>query len=601
MSGLFLTNPDALWAFAAVAAVILLYLLRRRRRPLLLTGLFLWEAPGGEGFGGKRRERPFSRRSLPLDLLAAALFALALTGPARRLGNGLPTLVILDRSFAMRARDAYAQARELALEILAAANEKGVETGLLLAGERPEVGRGLGRCSHAEWAATLAGYLPDARRSNPREAAAFARRLYGPALDMHIITNLDGETAGATADWATTHLLPGRGGNLAFVRAWRAADADGRERLYLAIANHGGPAEAILTIAAARTPERGLYREVLKLDGGATVSVEITAAAGSEDALMAKLAAAGEQDVIADDSLAYITPVRRRAAIYRIEGVNPRAEHYLRLGLEAAGCRPELDSAAGAAPDILVAHGSEAGGRALTLILVPPGEPGVYAPPYVVDSASPLCRDFDPGGGHWVAAGRETPPPEAEILVAAGDTPLYWRSRPDRLHLNLAPELCPIVMDPAWPVLLANLAEAARNNLPGLGKTQYNPGETLHYRPEAGRYGEALAFRSEQGEILAAPGSKPPVPANPGLYRLLSGENDLGEIAVLPFFGPAADSAGLAAARRTIPAERWAREEGGGVVDLAWLALGLGLFLLGWNWRRDLPADARNAPSGIRR
>ncbi|MCC8190151.1 MAG: hypothetical protein LIP77_05865, partial [Planctomycetes bacterium] len=186
--------------------------------------------------------------------------------------------------------------------------------------------------------------------------------------------------------------------------------------------------------------------------------------------------------------------------------------------------------------------------------------------------ATPLCRDVNLAAVPWVAATRRDPAAVREAYILAGRRPLYWRSDAGRLHLNIAVDRSPLVRETAWPVLMANLAAMARENLPGLGRNVYRPAEPLRYRSPDGTSGDLTIERVDGEGVPAALATPGPVPGEAGLYRLLDGGEDAGLFSVLPGYGPAADTTGLADRKTTTTVA-----DGGGTrmrdIDLAWLAL----------------------------
>ena len=583
MSGLFLTFPAGLWALAAVAAVVALYLFYRRYRPLPVTGLFLWGAPRRDGMGGRRVDRPVFGRSFWLDVLAAAMLALALAGPAWRTGT-LRTVVVLDDSFSMRARDAHLAARGAAERLLA---DAAAAAAVVLAGPEPALLRGMAAIDRAEARAALAGYAPAAAGTNLQAAVALARELFGQGLEIHIFTNREAAAiVPGEGSRAVVHVLPGRGGNLAFGELWReAGERPGRERLILSAVNWNTEVvEATLSVRVdAVETARSLYEETLRLSPGERRQRVIALTAVGRETLTATLSASSG-DVIAADSTAWLPPSPAGTVTYAVEGLGGDGARFFRLGLEAAGCVP---AAPGTIPDLLVTANGERSGAACTLEITPPGEPGMVAPPYVLDYASPLCRDLDLSAVVWVAASPGTPGTVAESYISAGDLPLYWRSSAVRYHLNLVPEKSPLVYDPSWPALLANLAARTAERRPGLGQTLYRPGETLRHGHAPGSAPGGVSLEAGGAVAATSRGGRPlAMPRSPGLYAVLADGMSAGRVAVAPLYGDGSDATALAAAAETI---RFGEtdDEGDGVHDLRWAALVAGLLALLANWRKE--------------
>lgn len=584
MNSFTLTNPSGLWWLAAVAAVALLYLFYRRHRPQQVTGLFLWGVPNRESAGGRKVENPLLGRRFLFDMLAAVLLGLTLAGPAWRTGRDLPLVLVMDNSFSMRARGSDGEARTLGEELIAAASRKGVESAVVLAGDTPRVLRAPGVATRGETVELLRSYRPAAESADIVAAVLLARKLYGEPLDIHVVTNRED---GAVPQASSTHILAGRGGNLSLERAWREAAAPTRDRLTASVFNHGDQAvlaDFVVEVGAGASTE-GAYRESLRLEPRSRRLVEVSLSLVRDEILAIRLLADPAHDVIGDDSTAFLPPLLERRANYLVEGLNPQATRYFELALKAAGCLPAPWNVENAPPpDILISGNAGARGRAVTLEIPPATEPGVYVPPFVVDTANPLCRDLSLSTVPWVAANANVPDDGVQSLVLAGDMPLYWRSGDGVLHLNLIVERCPIVNDAAWPVMMANLASSALDMLPGLNVNTYRPGDVLRYRPEPGRGRSGLSFTRDGTVVLAFSRREAALPREPGLYLLKDDAGDLGPVSVLPQFGAASDASALSDRRETV-VHRGTAGEGEGNVDLTWLALAAGLLFLGLNWR----------------
>jgi hypothetical protein len=73
-------------------------------------------------------------------------------------------------------------------------------------------------------------------------------------------------------------------------------------------------------------------------------------------------------------------------------------------------------------------------------------------------------------------------------LISAGNLALLTEERGGGRvlwHINLDPLRSSLQRSPDWPILLANLAELRREELPGPARTNVHVGESLNYRPGA--------------------------------------------------------------------------------------------------------------------
>lgn len=570
-------NPGGWWAFGAVVAVAVLYLFYRRYRPLPVTGLFLWGAPRRDGGGGSQVEKPLLNRSFWLDLAAAALFALALIGPGWR-SEQLTRVIVLDNSIAMQSRLCFAEAARQVAAMWSADQP----TAVIFAGKDDSVVREPALTSRSETEAWLAArYRPGEPTTDLQKAVLLARELYGDAIDLHLFTNRDAPEV-VYSDALTMHILAGRGGNLSLNHVWRRTRGNGEEVLVTLMNYNDVPVKVDLAVTPATEPNHRLYSETATLPPGANERRIALDRRHAATLVLSLTTDDATRDVIAADSQAFLPSTPESLPTYGVTGLEPTAERYVALALEAAGCRrAELPAAA----ELLVTADAEARGSLATLRILSGDQPGYLTPPYLVDFTSELCRDLDVSQVAWVAASRDYPAAPEAVYISAGRLPLYWREG-NRYLLNLSLAHGGLPRDPAWPVLMANLARQCGALRPGLTQTAYQPGATLRYaRPYSpSRQTQGLRLFSGDNLMAASTGSRAlPLPHLPGLYRLEAEGEPAGEASVLPLYGSAADTRSLAPAARTeTRGNRNAADEG--VRDLRWLALLLGCAALGCNF-----------------
>jgi len=125
------------------------------------------------------------------------------------------------------------------------------------------------------------------------------------------------------------------------------------------------------------------------------------------------------------------------------------------------------------------------------------------------------------------------------VLVAAGAQPLLteeYLPAGRRLWLNLDASAGNFVRAPDWPLLLANLIDACRSEVPGPERRQLRLGEELRYRRGlAEPLQRTLRLRTPRGELLSGVGARSLafVPKEPGLHAVLDANDQvLAEYAV---------------------------------------------------------------------
>lgn len=176
-------------------------------------------------------------------------------------------------------------------------------------------------------------------------------------------------------------------------------------------------------------------------------------------------------------------------------------------------------------------------GRAQSGLLAP-GEPKDFVGPFVLEKRHPLLLGVTLGGVVWagaspLAAGAVRP------LVSAGDQVLVGMSASaaapsePAILFNLDLDRTNLIRAPDWPILISNLIEMRRQNLPGPERWNYRTGEWVRVRLGRDPKGP-LRFRSgavERGlpagrvlEFIA--------PSPGGLLQILEGDEVLFELGV---------------------------------------------------------------------
>ena len=500
-------SPLGLLALLGVPVVIALHLFRRRFQPREVSALFLWLDPDRSPAAGRKRDRLHASSSFWFEVLAALLLGLAFAQPKGCApGEARHLVVVLDDSASMsatttdgstlaqRARDrVQALLRDLP-------NESRVT--LLAAGARPE---------------TLAG--PAALPTEAREALAkWSPR--SPSSDAAPALALGAQLAGgAVVQWITDRLPEG---------AWSSeigVEAVGEPLANVAIANATRIREEAgdrLLVSVLNAADRPLERDFrIECAGRELIAQRLTLAARETRHLSLALpsglptvVAALEGDALSCDDVAVLAPPAPRtlALATRLGETTARRLGLARDGSALAGLLAIVpDSTAAAEPGsahLIVADDA---------LEPPPGQWSLrvrqdtesdaredLVGPFLVERAHPLLAGATLEGIVWSRS------PNlrllGEALVRAGDEPLLVFDRRGSgavIDLNLDPARSSLQRSPDWPILLANLAELRRAELPGPARTNLAVGEDLVVRARAG---EAWTLRSPGGEARTLQG-----------------------------------------------------------------------------------------------
>jgi len=531
-------NPFGLIAFSAVVGVVVLHLFRRRFRAHLVGALFLWERRDESVRTGRTRETLHASPSFWCELLAAALLALVISAPRGCGGSARHLVAVLDSSASMSAVDpatgesAAARAAERLRSRLGELSARGRVT-LVQSGRPPTMLAG------------PAARVPDALRALETWEPGAARHDLEPALV------LAAQLAGDDDVWLLTDrpglrerhpdvLVTAVGRPAANAAVTRVA----RVREHAAGVAHDRVFAGVQSFAATDRTVRGEWR----LQDGSAESFALELAPGAIGQLGFDLpAGAGwvevalEEDALALDNGARLLPAPVRELRLFSGLTAPLAR---RLGLRAAedpedsidrwlSLVPDSRRAASAGEAHLVIS-DRVEPDTWSLVLASPGANRVDSSgPFLLEKDHPLLFGTTLEGLVWsydpdfAAPGRG--------LVWAGQAALLADEQVSRdqraVRLNVDTGRSTLWRSPDWPILLANLAEERRLELPGPRASNLIVGEPFLYsRPEPGRYtwrGPAGGGDVPLGDPLVVEGLD-----RPGEYELLRDGEPVAQFAV---------------------------------------------------------------------
>ncbi|MEC7584605.1 MAG: BatA domain-containing protein [Planctomycetota bacterium] len=494
-----LTSPLGLVALAAIPAVLLLHMFRRRLRQRRVAGLFLWSEHRLTADAGRKRARLLQTPSLWLEMLAAAVLALWLSGPVFGGLAAEHVVVVLDDHAALGARDATGSARDRVLEALRErtsllSSEDRVT--VLVSGERPAVLLGP-MALPAELEPAFARWQPRQPGHDPLPTVNFAREIAGASGEVWWCTDRPQPAAGS----AVNVLARGRPGpNAAIASADRFANEEG-EQLRMTILGFGGLQSTELRIWAG---ERELFsRRVSLLEGTAQVDLQLPPQLGEVRIELSP-------DALAIDNEALLLPPPTRQV-----GVCDLLAEAVREGLR-------LDEVLAAQSDWRAVTDPR---QAQLVLSAAPGQPvpgqlelvvqtgpiteqqprQAWPGPFLIDHSAELMDGVQLQGVVWVSGPLEPP---GRLLVAAGTQALCTIESADdaeRVWLNLDAGAGNLTRAPDWPILFANLFERARRQVPGPLRAEVLMGTEAGFRREP-----VTADAPQSLELLAPDGSREP-------------------------------------------------------------------------------------------
>jgi hypothetical protein len=167
--------------------------------------------------------------------------------------------------------------------------------------------------------------------------------------------------------------------------------------------------------------------------------------------------------------------------------------------------------------------------------LIGQGNPQDLIGPFVPEKRHPLLQGVTLGGVVWAGA-LPVGPSAVRPLVSSGNTTLIGMlgQRPDDgILFNLDLDKTNLVRTPDWPILISNLVELRRQDLPGPDRWNYRAGEmiTIHLGRDAK---ERLHYRcgSVQRDLPSSRILEFVAPAPCGLLDVLEGSDVLFQLGV---------------------------------------------------------------------
>jgi hypothetical protein len=444
--GLTFLAPQFLWALLALPAIVVLHFLRTRRRSRTVSALFLWR---------RAREAAESRRRIAptwlllLQLLFAALAALALARPAISFEGPPDRILVIDASASMAARDSNGvrldKARRVAEGLLAgggrvAVVRAGLDTTVVapLSSDRAALRRALSSLAAGDREADLARAV-DLARALAREGS------------VHVIS----DAPPPTGDFHF-HPVGGDGVNVGITTFDSSLG-----QAYVAVSSSDPrPQEVEIEL---RRDGRELARTTLLVP--ALGQAGTTFPVGEADGFIEARLSAPENDALPLDDVAYAGQRRLSVALEGESAPVLRALQSL-PGIEVTGPAP----AGGSPPDVRVLAGAEGeesiAGNAL--VFAAAAEEPVYRRIRDWDQGDELMRFVDL---REVVVGlapdaRAEERPGWETLARASDlTPVVSRRTDDSgtvVRLAFHPSQTDLVLRPAFPAFMANALDGFR-------------------------------------------------------------------------------------------------------------------------------------------
>ena len=639
---MYFANTWGLLGLVALPVIVVIHLYHRRYPTLPIAGLHLWGVETHTTTAGRTRERLPLTASLICELLAAFLLSLVLADPRwGQLGKVAHLVVVLDNSASMSARPPGEKPfRESAIDELErriSQLPRGSVVTLLRTGRRPEMLAGPAT-SWDEAKQKLVDWRPSLPKHDFLPTWDLAAQLAEgngkllfltdavPGEDVAVPKTMEVASVGRTLE------------NVSISAArWDFDSLAAKGRVFVRLTNHGrrkanvriagmlGSVDGLNEAAAreARVPagntatttdaplRKKIFENDVTLDVGASVPLEVDVPGGL-GRMTLECESIGD-GLALDNRVELIEP---KVRLLHVAVTLPKDNATEQAVNRVLTTLPNISVTESETAELIIAPSDPLppSQRELWWLGIGPLDTSDearkaaldLAGPYVLEKQNPLLDGLTLGGVVW--GGAQPVKLEVSPIITSGTLPLLARltgTRTTAYLLNIDFARTNLGDSPDWPILMSNLVELRRDNLPGLRRWNYRMNEEIRFRiadtaaaavtSSTQQNGSANgATQSEQEAdsprtlLLVHRGLKRPLARastieiplldESGVYSVLDGENLVGEFAVAFFDSEESSLSNLRPGRRE---PEMSTSESGFLLDqpLTWIVL-IGIVLI---------------------
>lgn len=422
--------------------VIILHFVRARKKRMEVSALFLWKQAKEQA---ETRKRFSPSWLLLLQMLLVALVAFALSQPSLTLPSRPDSVLVIDASASMAARDSDGVRLEKALNLARDVLQQSGRVAIVRSGLEATVIQGL-TDNHTEALQTLNTLRATDEQTDLDRALDIARAI-APQATLHVFTDSPFENP-----WASVYGVGGDGLNIGI-----SAFELGIQQVFVAVAsNHPRPQEVTVRIYQGETPLAESNMLVPARGQGYT-----TFPLDSTSGFFRAEVDVSQQDALLLDNVAF-TGQRELRVVANTE--NP----LLRRVFEALpNVRYSvLSNAPGPDVDVRVLEGAlPDNAQGNYILLAPASQEPLYKTIQNWDRTSPVLRFIDLSKA---TVGLLDPPmfTEGKVLVETSDAlPVLLELQTSDVHVfafNMHPDQTDLVRRTAFPLLFANVVSAFR-------------------------------------------------------------------------------------------------------------------------------------------
>jgi hypothetical protein len=486
-------NPWGLLGLLALPTIVVIHLFHRRYPPLKIAGLHLWGVETQTTTAGRTRERLPITPSLLLELLAALCLSLVLADPRwGDLGKVVHLVVVLDNSASMSARPPGLEEKTFRdtalaeLEKRVADLPRGSVVTVLRTGRRPEMLAGPA-ISWEEAQPKLADWRPALPKHDFQATWDLAAQLAADTGELLFLTDVVPDKEAAVPQRMEIVSVGRALQNVSISAArWDYDSESGKGTIFVRLTNHGDRATNARVVGMTR--EHEVFSETLSLDPRGSAPLEV-AVPGGLGQLRVQAESIGD-GLALDNQVELIEPKVRTV---HVAIALPKDSAELQAVQRALRGIPDVSSTDRESAELLIASASELppSQRELWWLGIGPLDRGEEARkaaldvtgPYVLEKQNPLLEGLTLAGVVW--GGVQPLKLETVPLITAGQQSLLSRlvgTRTTAFVMNIDFRRTNLAESPDWPILLSNLLELRRDNLPGLRRWNYRLNEQIQLR-----------------------------------------------------------------------------------------------------------------------
>jgi hypothetical protein len=612
---MYFANPWGLLGLAALPLIVVIHLYHRRYPPLFVAGLHLWGVETHTTTAGRTRERLPITPSLICELLAALILSLVLADPRwGDVGMVVHLVVVLDNSASMSSRppgleeNSFRDAAVIELDRRVQRLPRRSVITLLRTGRRPEMLAGPAVPWH-EAKPKLDEWHPALPKHDFQPTWDLAAQLAAETGQLLFLTDVVPDEKVAVPQRMEIVSVGRALENVSISAArWDFDSRTAQGRVFLRLTNHGRRAANVRV--AGVVGEQSIFQQTLSLAAGVAAPLEVDVPGGL-GRLIIKTETIGD-GLRLDDRIELIEP---KVRTLHVAVALPKESASLKAVQRVLRGVPDVSLSDSESAELIIAPAqpSPPSRRELWWLGIGPLDPSEPARkaatdligPYILEKQNPLLDGLTMSGVVW--GGVQPLKLDVAPIITAGQHPLLSRlngTRATAYLLNLDFTRTNLAESPDWPILLSNLIELRRDNLPGLRRWNYRLNEEIRFRliddappaattsaADAGQTADSSNDSASRPLLLVHGQQKRPLARTAivevppldeaAVYTILDGERSLGEFAVNFYDKDESTLTGLRPGRRE-PKEE-ASSLGGFQIDqpLTWMILvGIVLILL---------------------